>query len=69
MTFLFAVCLLVCSQFQLNPFGKAPRMMKGAIVRDNVRWGVKNLFRRVVASFTAEGVGEDTLDTSYANRE
>ena len=52
----------------MNPFGDAPRMAKGAIVQDNIRWGVKNLFRRVVASFTAKGIGEDTLDISYSTR-
>ena len=55
-------------QFQLNPFGDAPRMVKGTIVEDNVRWGFRNLFRRVTASFSSEGFGKDTLDISYRSR-
>ena len=43
-------------------------MTKGTVVRDSVRMGVKNLFRRVVATFTAVGSGVDTLDTTYKSR-
>ena len=43
-------------------------MVKGSIVKDNVRYGIKNFFRRVTASFSANGTGEDTLDTSYKSR-
>lgn len=61
-------CNFFVFQFQPNPFGDAPRMVKGTIVDDNVRWGFRNLFRRVTASFSAEGFGKDTLDTSYRSR-
>jgi hypothetical protein len=44
-------------------------MMRGTIAENNIRWGIKNLFRRVVASFVAEGTGEDTLDITYEDRQ
>lgn len=43
-------------------------MVKGIILMDNKRWRVKNLFRRVTASFNGEGVGLDTFDILYNDR-
>ena len=43
-------------------------MVKGTVVKDNIRFGIKNCFRKVTASFTAVGCSQDTLDVSYKNR-
>ena len=48
----------------LNPFGEQPRIIRGVVIRETPRlW-----FRPVVATFTAQGIGEDTADLSYRNR-
>lgn len=48
----------------LNHFGKRPRMVRGTIVKDDGRkW-----FRPVVATFSGEGIGHDTVDVSYRER-
>ena len=60
--------IILSAQLQQNPFGNAPRMVKGSVVKDNVRFGLKNFFRPVTASFSGDGVGEDTLDISYKSR-
>lgn len=61
------------ADIHLSKFQSKPRMFKGIIVRDRFcstnRVGIfKNLFRPVIASFTAEGIGEDTLALSYKKR-
>ena len=43
-------------------------MVKGIVLLDNKRWGVKNLFRRVTASFSGVGIGLDTFDVLYNDR-
>ena len=43
----------------LNPFGSHPRMVRGTIVKNSRKW-----FRPVVATFSAHGIGQDTLDIS-----
>ena len=47
----------------LNPFGSSPRMVRGTIVKDSRKW-----FRPVVATFSGEGIGLDTVDLSYRER-
>ena len=47
----------------LNPFGSRPRMVRGTMVKNCRKW-----FRPVVATFSAEGVGQDTADVSYRDR-
>ena len=47
----------------LNPFGSHPRMVRGTIVKNCRKW-----FRPVVATFSAEGIGQDTVDVSYRER-
>jgi hypothetical protein len=47
----------------LNPFGSRPRMVRGTIVKNCRKW-----FRPVVATFSAEGIGQDTIDVSYRER-
>ena len=63
----------------LNPFGKQPKLLQGSVLRhtgpvfdaeqDTVfvkpprKW-----FRRVVGTFSGEGIGMDMADFSYAQR-
>jgi len=47
----------------INPFGSRPRMVRGTIVKNSRKW-----FRPVVATFSAEGIGQDTADMSYRER-
>ena len=67
------------ADIHLSKFQSRPRMLKGTITRDryhndgNVesKRGLfvrKNIFRPVIASFTAEGIGEDTLALQYKDR-
>jgi hypothetical protein len=71
------------ADIHLSKFQERPRMFKGVITRDHFHETVlpiklfgqtqqllfrKNLFRPVVATFTAEGIGEDTVDFSYKKR-
>jgi hypothetical protein len=64
------------ADIHLNKFQKRPRMFRGQVTRDRfadiqitdkIRFP-NYMFRPVVATFTAEGVGKDTVDTSYKNR-
>mmetsp|Transcript_4288 Transcript_4288/g.8209 ORF Transcript_4288/g.8209 Transcript_4288/m.8209 type:complete len:394 (-) Transcript_4288:137-1318(-) len=63
------------ADIHLSKFQDHPRMFRGVITRDhfhgftvpgmNIR---KDLFRPVIATFTAEGIGRDTVDISYKKR-
>jgi len=68
------------ADIHLSKFQEQPRMFRGVVTRDHfhefklptpgniqITFG-KNVFRPVVATFTAEGIGKDTVDTSYKNR-
>ncbi|KAL7579420.1 hypothetical protein ACA910_014085 [Epithemia clementina (nom. ined.)] len=57
--------LLFHGQLLLNPFGAQPKMIRG-IVLDNSH--PRTWFRPIVGAFTGEGIGEDTADFTYRNR-
>jgi hypothetical protein len=61
----FALVLVCHADLILNPFGKRPRMVRGTIVKDD---GRSKWFRPVVATFSGEGIGQDTADVSYKER-
>ena len=58
----------------LSKFQEQPRMIRGVVTRDHFKdWSFpipmkKNFFRPVIATFTAHGIGQDTVDISYKNR-
>jgi len=65
------------ADMHLSKFQEQPRMIRGTITRD--RWNERSLpftnfvlgrhlFRPVIGTFSAEGVGEDTIDVSYKDR-
>lgn len=58
------------AELHLNKFGDQPILRKGVVTRD--RFGSSflphNLFRPVVATFSAVGVGQDTLRLDYKHR-
>lgn len=65
------------ADMHLSKFQQQPRMIRGTITRD--RWNEvtipftklvleKRVFRPVIGTFSAEGVGQDTIDVSYKNR-
>lgn len=58
------------ADIHLSKFQEQPRMFKGVVSRDRFSGiGIrKDLFRPVIATFTAEGIGKDTVDTSYKKR-
>lgn len=66
------------ADIHLSKFQSRPRMLKGTITRDRYhdeanigskkRFFGKRIFRPVIASFTAEGIGEDTLALHYKER-
>lgn len=58
------------ADIHLSKFQEQPRMFKGVVTRDRFPGiGIrKDLFRPVIATFTAEGIGEDTADISYKKR-
>jgi len=58
------------ADIHLNKFGERPRMYKGVVTRDRYENSFlpSNLFRPVVGTFSAQGVGKDTRDTTYKNR-
>ena len=65
---LLVFCLLTCrasspADLILNPFGSCPRMVRGTIVKDSGK-----CFRPVVATFSGEGIGQDTVNLSYRER-
>lgn len=63
------------ADLHLSKFQEHPRMFRGVVTRDhfhgfavpgmNIR---KDLFRPVIATFTAKGIGKDTVDISYRKR-
>lgn len=63
------------ADIHLSKFQSHPRMFRGVVTRDHFYgFGIpgmdirKDLFRPVIATFTAEGIGTDTVDTSYKKR-
>jgi len=58
------------ADIHLNKFGERPRMYKGIVTRDRYESSFlpNNLFRPVIGTFSAQGVGVDTRDTTYKNR-
>jgi len=70
------------ADMHLSKFQQQPRMIRGTVTRD--RWNEfsvplffggakkfilgKNMFRPVIGTFSAEGIGVDTIDFSYKNR-
>ncbi|KAL7448630.1 hypothetical protein ACHAWC_000784 [Mediolabrus comicus] len=57
------------ADIHLNKFGERPRMFRGVITRDrHSSFLPPNLFRPVIGTFSAEGIGHDTVDTSYKAR-
>ena len=65
------------ADIHLSKFQEQPRMFRGVVTRDHFDdltlpgVGVtirKSLFRPVIATFTAEGIGTDTADISYKSR-
>jgi len=57
------------ADIHLNKFGERPRMFRGVITRDrHSSFLPSNFLRPVVGTFSAEGIGHDTSDTSYKER-
>lgn len=57
------------ADIHLNKFGERPRMFKGVITRDrHASFLPPNFLRPVIGTFKAEGIGHDTVDTSYKER-
>lgn len=58
------------ADIHMNKFGERPRMYKGVVTRDRYKNSFlpPSLFRPVIATFSAQGVGKDTRDTTYKNR-
>jgi len=58
------------ADIHLNKFGERPRMFRGVITRDRYASSFlpPNFLRPVVGTFSAEGIGHDTSDTSYRER-
>uniref|UniRef100_A0A7S4QWF8 Uncharacterized protein n=1 Tax=Ditylum brightwellii TaxID=49249 RepID=A0A7S4QWF8_9STRA len=60
------------ADLHLNKFGERPRMRRGIITRDRFRYLSflpPHLFRPVIATFSAEGVGKDMIDITYKERQ
>jgi len=63
------------ADIHLSKFQEQPRMFRGVVTRDRFH-AIKipgiaicnDLFRPVIATFTADGIGKDTVDTSYKKR-
>jgi hypothetical protein len=55
------------ADIHLNKFGKQPRMFRGVVTRDRCS-DKPHLFRPVLATFSAQGIGKDTVNVSYENR-
>jgi len=63
------------ADIHLSKFQEQPRMFRGVVTRNRFH-GIKipgitirkDLFRPVIATFTADGIGKDTIDTSYKRR-
>ena len=58
------------ADIHLNKFGQRPRMFRGVITRDRYASSFlpSNFLRPVLGTFSAEGIGHDTSDTSYRER-
>ena len=58
------------ADIHLNKFGERPRMFRGVITRDRYASSFlpPNFLRPVIGTFSAEGIGHDTSDTSYRER-
>lgn len=57
------------ADIHLNKFGERPRMFRGVITRDRYSSFLPPSFLRpVIGTFSAEGIGHDTSDTSYKAR-
>ncbi|KAL7513333.1 hypothetical protein ACHAXN_010502 [Cyclotella atomus] len=58
------------ADIHLNKFGERPRMFRGIITRDRYNSSVlpPNFLRPVIGTFSAQGIGHDTADTSYKER-
>ncbi|KAL7533304.1 hypothetical protein ACHAXR_005162, partial [Thalassiosira sp. AJA248-18] len=57
------------ADIHLNKFGERPRMFRGVITRDrHSSFLPPNFLRPVIGTFSAEGIGHDTADTSYKER-
>lgn len=67
------------ADLHLSKFQNRPRMIRGRVTRDrfsdgtmSLPWGQvlhrRSLFRPVLATFTAEGIGEDTISLVYKDR-
>lgn len=57
------------ADIHLNKFGERPRMFRGVITRDrHSSFLPPNFLRPVIGTFSAEGIGRDTADTSYKQR-
>ena len=72
-----STCLYYHADIHLSKFQSKPRMLKGIVSRDRYDTNLKDngkhelrkkLFRPVIGSFTAEGIGEDTLVLQYKDR-
>mmetsp|Transcript_29472 Transcript_29472/g.62562 ORF Transcript_29472/g.62562 Transcript_29472/m.62562 type:complete len:370 (-) Transcript_29472:208-1317(-) len=57
------------ADIHLNKFGERPRMFRGVITRDrHSSFLPPSFLRPVIGTFSAEGIGRDTADTSYKER-
>jgi len=57
------------ADIHLNKFGERPRMFRGVITRDrHSSFLPPNFLRPVIGTFSAEGIGRDTADTTYKER-
>eukprot|EP00956_Cyclotella_meneghiniana_P002223 scaffold2498_cov74-Cyclotella_meneghiniana.AAC.7 len=57
------------ADIHLNKFGERPRMFRGVITRDRYSSVLPpNFLRPVIGTFSAQGTGNDTADTSYKER-
>jgi hypothetical protein len=58
------------ADIHLNKFGERPRMFRGVITRDRYNSSIlpPNFLRPVIGTFSAQGIGHDTADTSYKER-
>lgn len=64
-----ATVLHYYADIHLNKFGERPRMFRGVITRDrHSSFLPPSFLRPVIGTFSAEGIGRDTADTSYKER-
>jgi len=64
------VTLYYHAEVHLNKFGEFPKMYRGVVVRDRFRNSFlpPQMLRPVIATFTARGIGKDTVDVTYKSR-